>query len=110
MTSRDDRRNPRIQVDFYADWGLNAECEYFDKITNLSVSGCFLATQRELRAGDVIHLKWANEMMTALRLRGIVRYQLRLMEGMPATGVGLEFTGMSTDDVRRLEEFMASYK
>ena len=110
MTTRDDRKHPRIQVDFYADWGLSAECEYFDKITNLSMSGCFLATQRELRAGDVIHIKWANEMMATLRLKGIVRYQLRLMEGMPATGVGLEFTGMSGDETRKLEEFLASYK
>ena len=110
MTSSEDRKNPRIQVDFYADWGLNAECEYFDKITNLSVSGCFLATHREVRAGDVVHLKWANEMMYMFRLRGIVRYQLRLMEGVPATGIGLEFTGLTSEDTRKLEEFVNSYR
>jgi hypothetical protein len=39
-----------------------------------------------------------------------VRYQLKIMEGMPPTGVGVEFVGASGDDVRKLQEVVDSYK
>ena len=108
MDSSQNRRHPRINVNFYADWGLGPECESYDKVTSLSISGCFLATQRELRIGESIHIKLPIETRT-LRLKGIVRRQLRIMEGMPPTGVGVEFIGVSGDDERKLQEMMNSY-
>src|SRR5919199_6513928 len=107
MDSSQNRRHPRVTVNFYADWGLGPECESYDKVTSLSISGCFLATQRELRVGEVIHIKLPVESRT-LRLRGAVRYQLRIMEGMPPKGVGVEFMGVSSDDERRLQEVVDS--
>ena len=108
MDSSGNRRHPRVNVNLFADWGLGPECESYDKVTSLSISGCFLATQRELRIGEVIYIRLPVETRT-LRLKGIVRRQLRIMEGMPPTGVGVEFIAVSSDDERRLQEVMDSH-
>ncbi|HKC65986.1 MAG TPA: PilZ domain-containing protein [Pyrinomonadaceae bacterium] len=108
MDSSQNRRHPRVTVNFYADWGLGPECESYDKVTSLSMSGCFLATQKELRIGESIHIKLPFEART-LRLKGIVRRQLRIMEEMPPTGVGVEFVGISSDDQRKLQEMVNFY-
>ncbi len=110
MDAIERRRHLRVDVNLYADWGRGPECEYYDGVTNLSVSGCFLATQRELRAGEVIHLKLPTEAAGVLRLKGTVRYQLRLMEGVPPAGAGVEFVEVSADDARVLQQVVNSYK
>ena len=104
------RRHPRVNVDFFADWGWGPECEYYDKITSLSLGGCFLATKRELHAGDEIYLKLSAETTGSINLKGAVRYQLRVMEGAPPTGAGVEFVGMSDDNLRRLQMVMDGYR
>jgi hypothetical protein len=104
------RRHPRVNVDFFADWGWGPECEYYDKITNLSLSGCFLATKRELHSGDEIYLRLRAETTGTINLKGAVRYQLRVMEGAPPTGAGVEFIGMSDDNLRKLQMVMNGYR
>jgi hypothetical protein len=104
------RRHPRVNVDFFADWGWGPECEYYDKITSLSLSGCFLATKRELARGDEIYLRLTADGAGAINLKGAVRYQLRVMEGAPPTGAGVEFVGVSNDAQTRLQIVMNSYK
>ena len=89
MGTIEDRRHPRVNVDFFADWGWGPECEFYDKITSLSVSGCFLNTRRELRSGDEIYIRWTGERVGMIRLKGAVRYQLRVMEGAPPTGAAV---------------------
>lgn len=104
------RRHPRVNVDFFADWGWGPECEYYDRITSLSQGGCFLATKRELSAGTEIYLRWTVERIGMINLKGAVRYQIRVMEGAPPTGAGIEFVGLSSESQNRLREVLANQR
>jgi hypothetical protein len=96
------RKHPRVNVEFFADWGWGPECEYYDKITSLSLGGCFLATKRELTASTEIYLRWRVDSIGMITLKGAVRYQIRVMEGAPPTGAGIEFVGLSGESAQRL--------
>ena len=109
MGTINQRRHPRLNVDFFADWGWGPECEFYDRITSLSLSGCFLATKRELHSGQEIYLKWSAERAGMITLRGAVRYQLRVMEGAPPTGAGIEFVGLSPEGQKKLQAVLESY-
>jgi Tfp pilus assembly protein PilZ len=104
------RKHPRVNVDFYADWGRGRDCEHFDKITNLSAGGCFLATQKELRSKDIIYIKISGEKFGALKLRGEVKYQFRVRENSPPTGVGVEFQGVSQNEEQTLQDLVTQYR
>ena len=104
------RSHPRVTVDIFADWGRSAECEYYDRVTSLSLSGCFLATKRELGRGDEIHLRLREETTGAINVKGAVRYQLRVMEGAPPTGAGVEFVKLSSEMQTKLQLMMDSYQ
>src|SRR5262249_35321051 len=106
MGTIEQRRHPRLNVDFFADWGWGPECEYYDRITSLSISGCFLATRRELQTGQEIYLRWTGDGTGQISLKGAVRYQLRVMAGAPPTGAGIEFLTISADVQRKLETLM----
>jgi len=103
------RKHPRVNVDFFADWGWGPECENYDKITSLSVGGCFLATKRELSARDEIYIKWTVENVGMISLKGSVRYQTRVMEGAPPTGAGIEFVGVSAQNEQKLQFVLGQY-
>lgn len=109
MGTAEQRRHPRLTVDFFADWGWGPECEFYDRITSLSISGCFLATKRELDSGQEIYLKWSAERAGMITLRGAVRYQLRVMEGAPPTGAGIEFVGLSPEGQKKLQALLENY-
>ena len=110
MDFTDLRRHPRVIVDFFADWGWGPECEYYDKITSLSLRGCFLATKRELRKGDEIFIKLSGEISGKINLKGAIRYQLRIVEGGPPTGAGIEFVNVSNEGEIKLQLIMDNYK
>ena len=110
MGSIEQRRHPRINVDFFADWGWGPECEFYDRITTLSVSGCFLNTKRELTAGQEIYIKWTEEITGAISLKGTVRYLLRVMEGSPPTGAGVEFVSVPREARLKLGAVVDSYR
>jgi hypothetical protein len=109
MGSIEERRHPRLSVDFFADWGWGPECEYYDKITTLSISGCFLATRRELSAGDEIYIRWTGDRLGMISLKGAVRYQLRVMEGAAPTGAGIEFLDMSAQSQQKIQAILSQY-
>jgi len=44
--------------------------------------------------------------MGAISLKGAVRYQLRVMEGAPPTGAGIEFVGVSAEILKKLESLI----
>ena len=104
------RRHPRVNVEFFADWGWGPECEYYDKVTSLSISGCFLATKRELNSGQEIYIKLTGEVAGTINLKGVVRHLLRVMEGAPPAGAGIEFVGLSAESQRKLQVVMDSYR
>ena len=103
------RQHPRVNVDFFADWGWGPECEYYDKITSLGVGGCFLATKRELSAGDEIYIRWTGESIGMISVKGAVRYQTRVMEGAPPTGAGIEFVATSAQNEQKLQTILSRY-
>lgn len=109
MGTIEQRKHPRIIVDFFADWGWGPECDFYDRVTSLSISGCFLATKRDLASGQEIYLKWTAERAGTITLRGAVRYLLRVMEGAPPTGAGIEFVNVSDDVRKRLNALMESF-
>jgi hypothetical protein len=102
------RGHPRVNVDLFADWGWGPECEYYDRITSLS--GCFLSTKRELRSGQEIYIRFTEERAGTINLKGNVRYQLRVMEGAPSTGAGIEFVGVSSESERKLRKVVNNYR
>jgi Tfp pilus assembly protein PilZ len=103
------RKHPRVNVDFFADWGWEPEYEYYDRVTSLSLGGCFLATKRELRAGDQIFLRLSDEALGKVDLKGAIRYQLRLMEGGPPTGGGIQFVDVTSDGEEKLQAVLENY-
>ena len=104
------RKHPRVNVEFFADWGWGPECEFYDRVTSLSVSGCFLNTKRELTAGQEIYIKWTEEVAGAISLKGAVRHLLRVMEGAPPTGAGVEFVSVSSEAQQKLQAVLDSYR
>ena len=102
MGTSDQRRHPRISVDFFADWGWAPTCEYYDRVTSLSIRGCFLATRRELQPGQEIYLKMSGDTIGTINLKGAVRHQFRMMDGVPPTGAGIEFLDVSPECESRL--------
>ena len=104
------RGHPRVNVDLIADWGWGPECEYYDRITSLSLSGCFLSTKRELRSGQEIYIRLTEERAGTINLKGNVRYQLRVMAGAPPTGAGIESVGVSRETERKLREVVTNYR
>ena len=110
MGSIEDRRHPRVNVEFFADWGWGPECEYYDKVTSLSISGCFLATKRELNSGQEIYIRLTGEVAGTINLKGAVRYLLRVMEGAPPAGAGIEFINVSPDTKNKIQTVMNSYR
>jgi len=110
MGSLEQRGHPRVNVEFFVDWGWGPECEYYDKVTSLSISGCFLATKRELNSGQEIYIRLTGEVAGPINLKGAVRYLLRVMEGAPPTGAGIEFVNVSVESERKLEALMTSYR
>jgi PilZ domain-containing protein len=109
MDPAENRRHPRVNVDLFADWGRSPECEYYDKVTSLSMSGCFLATRHELNRSEEIYLRLSSDASGAVTLKGVVRYQLKTMEGAPPTGAGIEFTNVSNDSEIKLQKMVNSY-
>ena len=104
------RKYPRVNVELFADWGWSPECEYYDKVTSLSLGGCFLATKRELRSGEQIYMKLTVESNGSVSVKGAIRYQLRVMEGAPPTGAGIEFVGISADLQTKIQTVINFYK
>ena len=104
------RRYPRVTVELFADWGWGPECEYYDRVTSLSLGGCFLATKRELRQGDQIYLRLTVESNGSVSVKGAIRYQTRVMEGAPPTGAGIEFVGVSDELKTKIQTVINCYK
>ena len=93
------RRHERARVSINVDWGETAYCLWHDRITSLSVGGCFIQTERELKAGHKICLRlWLRDGERILR--GEVRYCLERV------GVGVEFVELMERDKERLAELV----
>ena len=97
------RRHERVRVAVKIDWGETAYCLWQDRITSLSVGGCFVQTGREVQKGEQIYLRlWLRDGETILR--GEVRYCLERV------GLGVEFQELMERDKERLAELVEYYR
>jgi PilZ domain len=97
------RRHERARVSVSLDWGETAYCVWHDRITSLSVGGCFIQTGREMKNGQKIYLRlWLRDGERILR--GEVRYCLERV------GLGVEFFELMERDKERLAEMVEHYR
>ena len=104
------RKHPRVNVDILADWGWGPECEYYDRVTSLSLGGCFLATKHELHAGDRVFLELTDQTIGKVNLKGAIKYRLRVMEGGPPKGAGVQFISVTEDSELKLQAVLDGYR
>lgn len=86
------------------EWGTDDNCVWQDRITSLSAGGCFLQTQRVLKAGRKISLRLFLSAGPARTLRGEVRYC------MERVGLGVEFLGLMERDKERIAELVEFFR
>lgn len=97
------RRHERARVSISIDWGETAYCLWHDRVTSLSIGGCFVQTERELKTGHKIYLRlWLRDGERILR--GEVRYCLERV------GLGVEFFELMERDKERLSELVEHYR
>ncbi|HLL75725.1 MAG TPA: PilZ domain-containing protein [Pyrinomonadaceae bacterium] len=97
------RRYERVRVNIKTYWGEDAYCFWQDRVTSLSVGGCFIQTGRELTAGQQLYLRlWLRDGERILR--GEVRYCLERV------GLGVEFQELMERDKERLAELVEHYR
>jgi hypothetical protein len=102
MSFVEKRRYERVLVDIYVHWGWTPECIYTDKIISISVGGCFLRTSQSGARGQSLFIRlWLAEETT---LACEVRYHLEKM------GMGLEFTHVSDEQTRMLDNLLEHYR
>ena len=97
------RRDERARVSIQIDWGETAYCVWHDRITSLSAGGCFIQTERELKAEQKIYLRlWLRGGERILR--GEIRYCLERV------GLGVQFFELMESDKERLGEMVGHYR
>lgn len=97
------RRHERVRVSVRLDWGETAYCVWHDRITSLSVGGCFIQSGREVKTGQKIYLRlWLRDGERILR--GEIRYCLERV------GLGVEFFELMESDKERLAELIEHYR
>ncbi len=102
MTFVEQRKHERVAVDIHVQWGWAEDCPFYDRIISLSEGGFFLRTERGAPRGRPVFIKfWLPEPRT---LRGEVRYH------MERWGVGVEFTGLSTEEKTNLSALVEHYR
>jgi len=98
------RRDERALVSINIDWGKTPYCDWQDRITSLSVGGCFLQTERPLEAGDTLYISFWLAAGGEKILRGEVRYC------MERVGLGVRFLELMEREKDQLEELIAHYR
>ena len=86
------------------EWGVDDNCLWQDRITSLSIGGCFLQTKMVLPAGRKISLRLFLSAGPARTLRGEVRYC------MERVGVGVEFLDLMESEKERITELVRFYR
>jgi Tfp pilus assembly protein PilZ len=96
------RRHERARVSIRVDWGETAYCIWQGRVTSLSVGGCFVQTERELKTGHKIYVRlWLRDGERILHAE--VRYCLERV------GIGVQFFELMESDKERLAELVEYY-
>lgn len=104
------RKYPRARVSINLDWGTTSLCEFSgDKITSLSVGGCFLQTERVAREGSPVYIRLLQMEGRKGVFEGVVRYRLQLSPRHAQIGLGIEFADLNINDMRSIQEVLNYY-
>lgn len=105
------RRHTRVRVALPVEWGQTEECEHAgDKITRLSVGGCFVHTGREVAAGETVFISLWETSEGRDVLKGRVLYHLKVSPSFPPIGMGVEFTALSAEDASHLDAIVEFHR
>ena len=107
VTFKDQRRHARAKVSINVDWGVTPACEYGgDRVTSLSLGGCFIQTERHVKEGGKVYVRlWEMPGGRGI-FRGVVRYQLQLSPKHAPIGLGLEFHDLNAEEKANLKEVL----
>lgn len=107
---RDQRRHVRARVAINVDWGVTPACEFAgDRVTSLSVGGCFIQTERQVNEGSTVYVRLWEMQGGRGTFRGVVRYQLQLSPKHPPIGLGLEFPDLGEEERANLKEVLSFF-
>lgn len=107
VTFKDHRRHARAKVSINVDWGLTPACEFSgDKVSSLSIGGCFIQTERHVPEGGTVYVRLWEMPGGRGTFRGLVRYQLQLSPRHAPIGFGLEFHDLDAGEAASLKEVL----
>lgn len=98
------RRYERVRITMPVEWGTDDNCPFQDRITSISVGGCFIQTPRALKAGRTVSLRLFLSAGPARTLRGEVRYCL------DRVGLGVEFRGLMEREKEQIAELVEFFR
>ncbi len=107
---KEQRKQTRAKVSININWGMTPDCEYSgDKVTSLSLTGCFIQTERKLEEGMDVYIRLWEMPGGKGVFKGTVRYQLQLSPKHLPIGIGLEFHPLSPEDTTSLQDVLNFY-
>ncbi len=108
MPASDGRAHRRFSIELEV--SLNSDSNFYMGLTqNLSNGGLFVATHLVKPVGTEVELSLRLPIGdAALSLRGVVRWVREFHHGEPLPGMGIAFENPSADDLRKIEDFLAT--
>lgn len=91
------RRYERVRASLPIDWGLTPDCLKHDRITSISVGGCFIQTREAVSASSVIHFRFFLSPEGERIVAGEVRYNLEKV------GLGVQFLNLTEHDRKHFQ-------
>ena len=106
MTS-ERRKYPRAKVSIPVEWGKTPVCEQFgDKVTRLSIGGCFIQTEQETQRDEIIFLRLWETTDGRGVLKCQVIYQFRIDPRFPPIGLGVKFIELDEEEESHLRHML----
>jgi hypothetical protein len=93
-TPSDRRVDHRVKVNFRLHWVRGESDEVEGEVSDLSVSGCFVESEEEVREGNLVKLRFDIPEHGELVIWGNVVFRVR------RTGFGVRFSAFSQGGVR----------
>ena len=107
VTFKEQRRHARAKVSINVAWGLSPACEFNgDRVSSISLGGCFIQTERHVKEGSVAYVRLWERPGGRGVFRGVVRYQLQLSPRHAPIGLGIEFPDLDDEGAASLKEVL----
>ena len=106
MTS-EKRKYPRVKVSIPIEWGRTEACEQLgDKVTRLSMGGCFIQTEKETQTDEILFLRLWEISDGRGVLKCQVIYQLKIDPRFPPIGIGVKFIELEEEEENHLRHML----